>query len=102
SVEVRGIERPFEARSVVLACGASYRFHRLLGLGTPEVFLQSAQVETRFPEMPEIEVQFGREVAPSGFAWMVPFRRDGEPYARIGLMSETRSGERFAAFIASL
>jgi flavin-dependent dehydrogenase len=66
------------------------------------VFLQSAQVETPFPETPEIEVRFGREVAPSGFAWMVPFRRDGTPYARIGLMSETKSGERFAAFIASL
>ena len=45
----------------------------------------------RFPMMPEIEVRFGREVAPSGFAWMVPFRRDGVPHARIGLMSETRS-----------
>jgi flavin-dependent dehydrogenase len=52
--------------------------------------------------MSEIEVCFGREVAPSGFAWMVPFRRDGISYARLGLMSETRSGERFGAFVASL
>jgi geranylgeranyl reductase family protein len=101
-VGVRGMAQPVEARAVVLACGASYRFHRLLGLGLPEVFLQSAQVETRFPDMPEIEVQFGREVAPSGFAWMVPLRRGGDAYARIGLMSETRSLERFAAFMASL
>jgi flavin-dependent dehydrogenase len=101
-VTVRGMAQPVEARAVVLACGASYRFHRLLGLGLPEVFLQSAQVETRFPDMPEIEVQFGREVAPSGFAWMVPLRRGGDAYARIGLMSETRSLERFAAFMASL
>ena len=40
----------------------------------------------------EIEVRFGSEVAPSGFAWLVPFRRDGAPHARIGLMSETRGG----------
>jgi flavin-dependent dehydrogenase len=86
----------------VLACGANYRFHRELGLGLPRVFLQSAQVETAFPETPEIEVRFGREVAPSGFAWMVPFRREGVPHARIGLMSETRSGERFAVFVRSL
>jgi digeranylgeranylglycerophospholipid reductase len=101
-VDVRGLDVPLTARAVVVACGASYRFHRLLGLGLPEVFLQSAQVETRFPDMPEIEVQFGREVAPSGFAWMVPLRRGGDAYARIGLMSETRSRERFASFISSL
>jgi digeranylgeranylglycerophospholipid reductase len=54
-IDVRGLETPLEARAVVLACGANYRFHRLLGLGLPEVFLQSTQVETRFPDMPEIE-----------------------------------------------
>jgi digeranylgeranylglycerophospholipid reductase len=102
SLTVRGLEVPLGARAVVLACGASYRFHRQLGLGLPEVFLQSAQVETPFPEMPEIEVQFGREVAPSGFAWMVPLRRGDIPLARIGLMSETRSAERFAALTGSL
>jgi digeranylgeranylglycerophospholipid reductase len=101
-IDVRGLETPVMGRAVVLACGANYRFHRQLGLGLPEVLLQSAQVETRFPDMPEIEVQFGREVAPSGFAWMVPLRRGEDAYARIGLMSETRSGERFAAFISSL
>jgi digeranylgeranylglycerophospholipid reductase len=47
-------------------------------------------------------VRFGREVAPSGFAWMVPFRRDGVSYARLGLMSETRSAERFSVFAESL
>ncbi|MFO7301372.1 MAG: NAD(P)/FAD-dependent oxidoreductase [Acidobacteriota bacterium] len=101
TVVVRGAE-PLRARAVVLACGASYRFHRRLGLGLPGVFLQSAQIDTAWPAMPGIEVQFGREVAPSGFAWIVPFTRDGEPRARIGLMSETRSAERFAAFVDSL
>ncbi|MEO7189928.1 MAG: NAD(P)/FAD-dependent oxidoreductase [Vicinamibacterales bacterium] len=101
-VRARGIDRPIEARACVLACGANYRWHRELGLGMPRVFLQSAQVETPFPDTQEIEVRFGREVAPSGFAWMVPFRREGVPHARIGLMSETRSGERCAAFIGSL
>lgn len=101
-LDVRGMERPLHARAVVIACGANYRFHRQLDLGMPEVFLQSAQVETVFPETSEIEVQFGREVAPSGFAWMVPFRRGNEPCARIGLMGETKAAERFAAFISPL
>jgi geranylgeranyl reductase family protein len=102
SVTARGLEHPIEARACVLACGANYRFHRQLGLGLPRLFLQSAQVETPFPASPEVEVRFGREVAPAGFAWLVPFRRGAVPYARLGLMSETRSRERFAAFVESL
>lgn len=91
-----------EARACVLACGANYRFHQELGLGLPSLFLQSAQLETMFPAVPHIEVRFGREVAPGGFAWLVPFARGGVPHARIGLMSETRSGERFGHFLRSL
>ena len=102
TIAARGLDRPLRARVCVLACGANYRFHRQLGLGLPHVFLQSAQVETPFPDSSEIEVRFGREVAPSGFAWMVPFRRDGVPHARLGLMSETRSAERFSTFVTSL
>jgi len=102
SIVTRGDAPPLRARVCVLACGANYRLHRPLGLGLPDVFLQSAQLDTPFPVMPEIEVRFGREVAPGGFAWMVPFQRDGIPHARIGLMSETRSGERFDAFAGSL
>ena len=103
-VTARGLEAPIEARVCVLACGASYRFHRPLGLGLPDVFLQSAQLETPFPEMPqsEIEVCFGREVAPAGFGWLVPFRRGDASTARIGLMSETRARERFDAFLHAL
>jgi geranylgeranyl reductase family protein len=103
-VTARGLDAPVRARVCVLACGANYRFHRQLGLGLPDLFLQSAQLETPFPVMhePEIEVRFGREVAPAGFAWLVPFRRGEVPAARIGLMSETRSRERFDAFLGVL
>lgn len=93
---------PIYARACVLACGASYRFHRALGLGLPDVFLQSAQMETPFPERLEIEVRFGREVAPSGFAWLVPIRRDAVPHARIGLMSATKIRERFTRLVSGL
>ena len=102
TIDGRGLARPLRARAAVVACGANYRFHRQLGFGMPDVFLQSAQLDTPFPEAEQVEVRFGREVAPAGFAWLVPFRRDGVARARIGLMSETSSGERFAAFAASL
>jgi flavin-dependent dehydrogenase len=86
----------------VLACGARYRFHRALGLGLPDHFLQSAQLEVPFPVVPEIQVRLGRQVAPDGFAWLVPVFRGSAPYARIGLMSATRARERFATFVARM
>jgi geranylgeranyl reductase family protein len=90
------------ARSCVLACGASYRFHRTFGFGLPHAFLQSAQAEVPFPARPEIEVRFGRDVAPSGFAWLVPVTRGGVPHARIGLMSATRVRQRFTTLLSDL
>lgn len=101
-VSGRGLETPLAARACALACGANYRFHRELGLGLPDIFLQSAQLDTPFPEAAQVEVQFGRDIAPAGFAWLVPFHREGEARARIGLMSETNSAERFTTFAALL
>jgi geranylgeranyl reductase family protein len=102
SVVARGVAEPIEARACVLACGASYRFHRQLGLGLPQVFLQSAQLETPWPNVPQIEVRFGQAVAPSGFAWLVPLKRDGVPHARIGMMATDSSRQRFQAFLSWL
>ena len=63
-------------RACVLACGASYAVHRRLGLGRPRLMLHSAQA-----------VHFGSGVAPRGFAWAVPVRRE-RPYVRVGVMCE--------------
>lgn len=85
-------------RAVVLACGASYRFSRALGLGMPGVLVNSAQLEVPFPPLDEVEVHFGREVAPGGFAWIVPFARDGQTFARVGLLCSGDAGTAFRAF----
>ena len=90
------------ARVAVLACGANYRFHRPLGLGLPAAHLLSAQLDIAFPAAADIEVRLGREVAPEGFAWMVPYVRDGEGRARIGVMSKSAAGPRFQAFVSAL
>jgi geranylgeranyl reductase family protein len=97
-----GAGRTVESRVLVLACGASYRFHRALGLGVPDVSMQSAQLETPFPVSPQVQVRLGREVAPSGFAWLVSFDRRGSPFARIGVMCESGGREYFEAFVADL
>lgn len=93
---------PVEARAAVLACGASYRFNRALGLGVPTKYVQSAQLEMPVRGPDEIEVHLGREVAPGGFAWVVPFDRAGQPFARVGLMCEAGAAARFAAFTSLL
>lgn len=100
AVAIRGAEgQTVRARACVLACGANYRFHRALGLGLPDLFLQSAQLETPFPPRAEIEIRLGREIAPSGFAWLVPLARASVSHARIGLMSATRVRQRFATVL---
>jgi digeranylgeranylglycerophospholipid reductase len=102
SVSVDDHTGPTAARACVLACGASYRFNRQLGLGVPRAFVQSAQLERPFAGPEHVEVHLGRSVAPRGFAWIVPFRRDGRPFQRLGLMADARAGARFRAFAADV
>jgi digeranylgeranylglycerophospholipid reductase len=97
SIAVEGAE-PVRARACVLACGASYRFNRQLGLGVPRSFVQSAQLEYPLDGPSDVEVHLGRSVAPGGFAWLVPFQRDGRPHTRLGLMCESRAQHRFREF----
>jgi geranylgeranyl reductase family protein len=89
---------PIEARACVLACGANYRFNRQVGFGVPRAFLQSAQLEEPLEGPSSVEVHLGRDVAPGGFGWVVPFRRHGVAHARLGLMCESRALARFRAF----
>jgi geranylgeranyl reductase family protein len=90
------------ARACILACGANYRFNRQLGLGVPRSFVQIAQLEHPFSGPEQVEVHLGREVAPRGFAWVVPFQRAGQPYQRMGLMADARAGTLFRSFATHL
>jgi digeranylgeranylglycerophospholipid reductase len=91
-----------EARVCVLACGASYRFNRALGLGVPRAFVQSAQIEAQFDGPETVEVYLGRKVAPGGFAWTVPFRRGPLGFNRIGLMCEDNAMGRFVELAGTI
>jgi digeranylgeranylglycerophospholipid reductase len=90
----------FRARVCVLACGANYTLQRRLGLGMPSVFVQSAQAELPVRQLRDVEVYFGRTVAPNGFAWVVPVERPSGSFARIGLMCDGESAEPFRRFLA--
>lgn len=102
TVAADGDAAPIEARACVLACGANYRFNRQLGLGVPRAYMQSAQLERSFAGPDQVEVHLGRAIAPRGFAWVVPFRRDGQPFQRLGLMAEARAGSLFRSFAGQL
>jgi geranylgeranyl reductase family protein len=88
------------ARSVILACGANYTFQKRLGLGMPSAFLQSAQLELPVEQLSEVEIHFGSEIAPKGFAWAVPVQRSYGTFARIGVMAESDPAEFFSRMLA--
>jgi len=88
-------------RVCALACGASYALQRQLGLGMPRLLLHSAQIEVPASRLDDVEVHFGRNIAPQGFAWAVPVQRD-RPYVRIGVMCERGAGRHFAGIMARL
>jgi flavin-dependent dehydrogenase len=87
------------ARAAVLACGANYRFNRALGLGVPSRLVQTAQAEVAFPAAPHVDVYIGRDLAPNGFGWIVPFTRNTATCARIGLMCSDHARDRFDRFV---
>ncbi len=75
------------ARLLILACGANYAFQRRVGLGLPRDYLHSAQRELPASRPGDVELHFGREIAPDGFAWAVPVVRPSGTFARIGVMT---------------
>jgi geranylgeranyl reductase family protein len=88
------------ARAAVLACGASYSLQRRLNLGAPPVFLQSGQIELPTATPKQVEIHFGRSVAPKGFAWVVPIHRGTRRCARVGLMCGRHAANYLTHFLS--
>ncbi|HEY7185087.1 MAG TPA: NAD(P)/FAD-dependent oxidoreductase [Vicinamibacterales bacterium] len=93
---------PRRARACVLACGGRYALHRQLGLDVPSLLLHTAQREVAVTRPGDVEVHFGSEAAPRGFAWVVPVWREGTPFARIGVMADDRAPTFFAGMVARI
>jgi geranylgeranyl reductase family protein len=91
--------RDVSGRVGILACGAQCRFNRQLGLGIPRAYLQTAQLETSFPDIPDVEIDLDRTLAPRGFAWVVPFRRGEISMARVGVMAADSAAGRFGEYL---
>jgi len=101
TVESAG-QPPVRARACVLACGGRYALHRQLGLRVPSLLLHTAQRELPARHPGDVEVHFGSEIAPRGFGWAVPVRREGRSYARIGVMSAGDAPAHFGRLVRRL
>ena len=87
------------ARACVLACGARYALHRQLALHPPAMLLHTAQAELPAARPGDVEVHFGAEIAPEGFAWVVPVSRGDQTYARVGVMCANAAPRYFKRMV---
>jgi geranylgeranyl reductase family protein len=98
ATDARGVQ--VAARACVLACGVSYGLGRGAGLRLPGLHLHSAQSETdAVGGSSTLEVHVGRQVAPEGFAWMVPLAREGRPRVKLGVVGRGDVGARLGRFV---
>ncbi|MBN2187433.1 MAG: NAD(P)/FAD-dependent oxidoreductase [Dehalococcoidia bacterium] len=67
-----GSREMFTSRAMILANGFKPKLPQKLGLGKIKNFLIGAQAEVEAHNIGEIEIYFGREIAPGSFAWLVP------------------------------
>lgn len=80
--------KKLQAKMAILAGGPRYELQRKLGMGRPADFLRTAQTEVIVRGIKEAKVHLGSRVAPGSFAWIVPFKRGGREFARIGVSSK--------------
>ena len=90
------------ARACVLACGGRYALHRQLALHPPTMLLHTAQAELPAARPGDVEVHFGAEVAPEGFAWVVPVSRGDQTYARVGVMCAKAAPRYFKRMVGRI
>lgn len=93
-------DRVVTARVVILAAGVAYRFHRQLGLPLPPDLLHTAQVEVDAAPAPQVDLYFGRAIAPEGFVWTVPVVRGNVGRRKIGVLARGPAAMFLQRFLA--
>ena len=101
-VDCDGDAKPILGRACILSTGASYALHRKLDLDLPPLYLNSAQVEVPALRPGDVEIHFGSQIAPQGFAWVVPVNRGSQWLARLGVMCSTNTDTTFKRFLQSV
>jgi len=84
--EVKGkYLRKYSAKMAIIATGVEYRLSKKLGLGFPKDFLNGVQSELEMGYVDSTTIFVGKNIAPRGFAWVVPI---SEEKVRIGLITD--------------
>jgi geranylgeranyl reductase family protein len=100
-MRIEGPAGVLSARVCVLACGVGYGLQRQLGLELPSLFLHSAQIEMDARAASSaVELFLGREIAPEGFAWMVPLTRGEGPRMKVGVVTRGDAEQRLRGALA--
>lgn len=86
----------FTSRAVILANGFKPKLSQKLGLGKIKNFLIGAQTEIEAQNIDEIEIYFGRQIAPGSFAWLVPTSANK---ALAGLLSTSQAKLHLGKFL---
>ncbi len=89
----------FAARVAVIAAGFGSKLPGGVGLAKTGDFVMGAQAEVETIGVDEVEVYFGREVAPGFFAWLVP---TSSAKALVGLLSRRNPGLYLKKLLSSL
>jgi digeranylgeranylglycerophospholipid reductase len=98
-----GARDMFNARAVILANGRRPKLPQKLGLGKIKSFFVGAQAEVEAKDLDEVEVYFGREVAPGSFAWLVPTHAGTSANkAYVGLLASSRARLHLQEFLHNL
>lgn len=89
----------FESKTVIIASGFGLRLTEKLGLGRVGDFVVGAQADVETAGIEEVEVYFGRDMAPGFFAWLVP---TATGVARVGLLSRSHPGHYLGKLLTVL
>lgn len=95
----RGKRATFESRAIVIATGFGLKLTERLGLGKVGDLVIGGQAEVETTGIDEVEVYFGREVAPGFFGWLVP---TSSRTARVGLLARRSPALYLKKLMASL
>ena len=66
------------------------------------MLLHTAQAELPATRPGDVEVHFGAEIAPEGFAWVVPVSRGDQTYARVGVMCARAAPSYFMRMVGRI
>ena len=94
-VKTEGKEREFSSKIGVIATGFDLNFFKGV-FKRPKDFLYGIQTDVKMEDVSDIEVYFGKKIAPGSFGWIVP--TNGKS-VRVGLITKENAAEFLKRFL---